>query len=248
MTVPEVQIKNLLDSILIIVVNDWDSHPIKSQTLLYNFFSGNAIGSYDYYIQAQELFLRGVNNPEKIETRIFFDVARASIPTIHIVLPEDAPGENGLGMDEDFEEPQYNVDEVSIPHTYTFVKFYNRRFDVRYHLVISSKNVTEVLLIYHLIKGMLIGLTDSVEIVYGFSNTKISGLDIQLSLEMLPPNVFTRGIELSASYEMAVPRIIDPTPFVNALHFTGTAIMEGATTTAAPTTTAAVTTVAPTTT
>jgi hypothetical protein len=79
-------------------------------------------------------------------------------------------------------------------------------FDVAYNIVITSDNSLEVICIYTLLKSTLIGIFDHIELS-GIRNPKLSGQDLQLNSDIVPPHIFVRGVGLNFSYELTVPSI-----------------------------------------
>ncbi|HNQ20662.1 MAG TPA: hypothetical protein PKI46_06345, partial [Bacteroidales bacterium] len=155
---------------------------------------------FNFFEQAQDIFLRGNEHPRKIAVRMMFDAQRANLPTIHISMPSESNGSDGLGVDEGYQEDIVDTENREVIKTYT------RMFDTQYNCIITSDNSTEVLCIYHLIKSVLIGIFDSIEFS-GIRNPKLSGQDLQINSDIVPPHIFTRGIGISCSYEQTVPSI-----------------------------------------
>jgi len=197
---PEIILKKLIDGILIYIKQDYNKYTDKSKSILYNYFNGQVYGKFDYYQQAVDLFInRGVEHQRKLETRIFFDSDRAGIPTIHITLPNENPAKDGLGMGEGYADPVI-IDGKQHEQ-------YTRTFDTMFHVVITSDNTFEVLLIYHLLRGMLVSVFDSLELS-GFMNVMIGGQDVQINSELVPKGIFFRSVTVKFEYEITVPSII----------------------------------------
>ena len=207
---PEVEIKKIIDGILAYIRKDTidnqnipdnpltpdedESDPPKEwQSLLYRLLEGVEVEKFDFFKEAQKFFLRDQRDSRYLETRLFFDVSRAHLPTIHITLPRDENGDNGLGVDEGYESPE-EFDEKSII-TYT------RAFKCTYKLVITSDNIIEVIMLYHLLRSFLIGFTD-VFSHKGIQNISFSGEEIQANTDLLPQGVFMRAINLNFFYEV----------------------------------------------
>jgi hypothetical protein len=79
-------------------------------------------------------------------------------------------------------------------------------FDAQYNCIITSDNSLEVLCVYHMIKATLIGIFDNIEF-QGIRNPKLSGQDLQLNSDLVPPHIFVRGVGINCSYEQSVPAI-----------------------------------------
>jgi len=198
LVIPEIQLLEIIDKLLNAVQADFKNKTEK-QTILSRLFEGRKVQKFDFFKQAQDLFIdRGVDHPRRIKTRIFFDASVAATPTIHITLPSEETGDDGLGVDAGF---QPNISEKG-----QVTQVFNRRFDTLYHIVITSANTFEVILIYHLLKAMLITTFVQLEFA-GLSNPKLSGQDLQIYQELAPPNIFIRGLGLRVSYDAEIPSL-----------------------------------------
>jgi len=198
--IPEIKVLEIIETALKVVEVDYKSHLIEAETILYQLFGSNQYGKYNFLEQSKDIFLRDNDHPRKIETRLMFDAKRAALPTIHISMPQESTGADGIGVDEGYQEDIVSTDSK------TFHKTYTRMFDVQYNCIITSDNSLEVLCIYHLLKSVLIGIFDSIEF-NGIRNPKLSGQDLQINSELVPPHLFIRGIGINFCYEQTVPAI-----------------------------------------
>ena len=200
MVIPEIQISQLISTCLSVVKKDYENSTDKEKSLLYIIMSGNSFGKYDFYKEAVDVIMRGKDHPREVQTRLLFDAQRAGLPTIHITMPSEQTGGNGIGFDQGYVPLTIDKENGLITH------YYNRMFNVQYHIVITSDNVFEVLMLYHLIKSVFISIVDELEFS-GIRNPSISGQDLQINGDIVPAGVFIRGIGLSCSYETEIPRI-----------------------------------------
>lgn len=199
--IPEIAMKNMLDAILLFIRTDYNNSSDKDDSYLAQLLNGSREGKYDLYEQAVEVFInRGINHPKELQVHHFFNSERASIPTIHIVLPDDVVGPNSLGVDEGYQDTVYNSISRTTKETY------NRTFDTRLHMVITSDNSFEVITIYHILRSALISTFNDLQFK-GFQNPKISGGDLQINPELVPEHVFFRAINLDFLYDVAGPSI-----------------------------------------
>lgn len=196
--IPEIKVNEILRTILKIVEVDFHESLDEKDSILYKIFGDNRVEKFGFFSQAKDIFLRDESHPRKIETRLLFDAQRASLPTIHTTMPSESPGADGIGIDEGYNENIVDKDSKQL------TKVYNRSFETRYHLMITSDNSLEVILIYHLMKNMLISIFDHIEFE-GIRNMKLSGMDLQINSDMVPSNIFVRGVEISFFYESQVP-------------------------------------------
>lgn len=211
-TIPEIKIVEVIEVALKTVEYDFNNEADEEKTLLYRIFGENQMGKFNFFKEAKDLFLRGNEHPRKIETRMMFDAQRAALPTIHISMPSDSPGADGIGVDQGYQENI--VDQVQ----QEVIPVYTRMFDATYHAIITSDNSLEVLLIYHLLRSVLIGIFDQIEF-NGIMNPKLSGQDLNIQGDLVPPHIFARGIGISCSYEITVPSI-NKEKFVNSFKLT----------------------------
>jgi hypothetical protein len=198
--IPEITLFKILETIIKFIEIDFNNTTDENKTMLFKIFGDNQVGKFNFYEQAKDIFLRDNAHPRQIAVRMMFDAQRANLPTIHISLPSESPGADGIGVDEGYQENDVDTENRTVNKTYT------RMFDTQYNCIISSDNSTEVLLIYHLLKSMLIGIFDTMEFS-GLRNPKLSGQDLQINSDIVPPHIFTRGVGISCSYEQTVSNV-----------------------------------------
>jgi len=200
--IPEVVLYNLITGMVNHVSADLESHSTDPEnSFIGRMLMGIKDHKHDYFIEAQSLFSRRDDNPRKIRTRLFFDAQEAHIPTIHVTMPQENSGQNSLGAGE------YGHED------YTYTNSLNneespareRRFDTNYQILITSDNHREVLIIYHIVRGMLISALSEVNIA-GLENPRLGGQDIRTNENIIPSSIFMRGISLQCSYDVLVPR------------------------------------------
>jgi hypothetical protein len=199
---PEVVLYHTLNSILEIVRNDFNSHQVED-TILYHYFAKNECGqdvkweTFHYFEQAKELFV----HKNKIQVNLGYNMEVSDIACIHILLPSESGQPLGIGADENYIGYQENK------HQDTYQAIFTEMFDATYNLIITSESTLEVLLIYNLLKASLISLYTHIELS-GLRLPKISGQDIQLAGDLVPPHIFHRSLSLNFKYEVHVPDIL----------------------------------------
>lgn len=187
---PEQRLKALMDFFLQFISEDY----------LFKLFGNQTFGKgeYNYFENAKALFLRGIDSPRKVVCNIFFNQARQNLPTIHIALNQDIPGEgNGLGFD-----PGLDTNPSENQFSDTFSRVYSARFNI----IFTSDNSFEVLLMYNVIRALVQGNPELLELS-GLSNIKLSGQDLVLTDYLMPPNIYARGFIIDCLYEITVPSI-----------------------------------------
>jgi hypothetical protein len=198
--VPEVTLRKILDGLLLHIRQDYAKHTAEPEkSLIYRYFGGINDHKKDYLADAVDLFTRESDHARFIETRMFFDASRGVVPTIHITMPSDQVGQNSIGVGESGEAAY-----VTTVGTDVFVD-YERRFDTQYHIVCTSDNHSEVLMMYYLVRAGLISILDTLSLA-GLENAKLSGQELKINPDLVPNHIFMRSIGLSFSYEEKVPR------------------------------------------
>ena len=70
---------------------------------------------------------------------------------------------------------------------------------------------------YNVFKAYFNSLLDTIDGL-GFRNPNLSGQDLQLNSDILPPHMFTRMLSLDFFYENTVPKL-ESHPIINAINF-----------------------------
>lgn len=161
------------------------------------------IENYDFYEQASEIFYRDKSNQRKVEVFLGYNLKRQNVPTIHITLSNEQNFQDGLGMDEGYDSE--DIDGL-------YQKSYTRTFNCSYGIVITSDNSTEVLVIYHVLKAMMILLYETFEL-NGIRNLKLSGQDITMNNDIVPLNIFHKSLTMNFFYECFVPQFASQIKF-----------------------------------
>lgn len=196
---PEVTLHRLIEGVVLHLNTEWQQANDKSKTLLYYMFEGSSHFKKNYYDQAVDLFTRKNDHPRHIQTRLFFDAHRAKIPTIHITMPSDESGEDSIGVGE-----SGAINSV-IDEPNQITPIYDRRFDTMFQIVCTSDNHSEVLIMYHALRAGLISVFDTVSF-QGLENPKLGGSELRISSDIVPENIFMRGITIRTSYDVKIPR------------------------------------------
>lgn len=195
--IPEIELHITLKAILELIRDDFSNQSNEQDTILYKLLGTNKLQRYSLFEQAKTVFLAKETDPRFLDVQMFFNLKRASIPTIHITLPSEQSGQNGIGIDEGFA----GIDTIGMGESMTTSPNYTRRFDTTYNLIITSDNTNEVILLYHMIRAILIPTFDHLNQI-GLENCKLGGRDIQTNNTLVPEHIFMRGISLSFSYDV----------------------------------------------
>ena len=187
---PEQRLKALVDFYMMSLTEDY----------LFSLFGNQTFGKgdYDYFTNAKALLLRPEDSPRKVECNIFFNRDRQGLPTIHIALNQDIPGEgNGLGVDPgtQFEENGQDYRETS-----------TRTYSARFNIICTSDNTFEVLIMYNVVRALFQGNPGLLAIA-GLGNAKFSGQDLILTDYLMPATIYARGFIVDCLYEITAPSL-----------------------------------------
>lgn len=211
--IPENILYNFVNALLQAVIKDYQTHNDKSLTMLYRMLKDietieGPQGKYNYYDQGVDLFMRGVDHPRQLQTRLFFDSERARIPTIHLTLPSEQFSSNAIGVGEGKE---IYIDS----ETQSYKPQYSRSFQANYNIIFTSDNTFEVILMYQVVRGLIISVLDVIDFS-GLQNPQLTGGDLNINSELVPTDIFMRALGISFIYTVEVPRFSD-SKFVNQL-------------------------------
>jgi len=199
---PDILLKSLLDAILDKIKTDYTSAGDKSTTFLYKMYNGLISGKYVFLAEAIKIFNRTADDPRTIDTRLLFDRERASLPTVHVTIPNETPYADGIGLDDGYVEN--TLDASSVAPNQTMTEYYTRGYESKFELIITGSNSFEVLMIFYTLKAALINNVESLE-VNGFRNLKIYGSDLKIN-DTLQNNAYMRILHLDSFFELNIPK------------------------------------------
>lgn len=150
------RMKQILNGLLAYVQNEYDTIP-EQETLLYQMFYGMKDGSFDFYKEAKEIFLRRNTNPRKLSVVMEFPKDKSHMPCIVLREParstvRPAPlGGFGLALEDVTGSPEYEREGFRQP---TLSKL---------SLMCFSSNMLESILISEVIYALLQGARNTFE-------------------------------------------------------------------------------------
>lgn len=202
--IASIRLKLILDGLLDVLRSNQLSTTIPSnQKFLYRVFNGIVIGKYNFYTEAVSLITRTPKDPNRLETRMMFDIDRANMPTVHIHMPSDNQGgENNVGMN-----LRYDADIME--------ETLGRTFTGMYDLIITSPNPLEVQLLYELLMSLLIAGKDTFN--HYFIKFNYSGKELMANPNIVPMNTFMKAITIKLDYERRVPKLNPDLTILNVL-------------------------------
>lgn len=201
--IPEVTILNFLNFALEEAEQDYFQNG--NQSAIVQYFKGLKIENFDFVSEAINIFTRDNETNQKLQVYIGFNLQRTEAsPAIHILLPNeqsgryDSLGTQAVGMGMGFQ----TVEDNAIYSTGRAYK--GRSFTCDYNLMITAMSSTQVILIYHFVRALLIGMKQELE-ASGLLNIVFAGSDINLMDEFVPPHVFSRMIRMTFDYSVSAP-------------------------------------------
>jgi hypothetical protein len=218
MIIPEVTIYNLLKAILAAVridhlangnasllsrLLDVDDNNVKIQ-----------IETYEYLKQGINVFTADVDKSRRLTLNIGYNLEVGRAPAIHILMPNESDADvSGMTHESDeWDEDEQITSFDSITHVKT-TSLSNGSM-ASYALMITSDNSTEVVLIYQVLKALVTLYRDEFSVL-GFNNLKMTGSDIVMQSELVPPNIFHRNLSLSFSYQSNLTKKYSKIPITN---------------------------------
>jgi len=201
MLIPEVLIYNLIGNFLRIIQEDYAAYGTQEEcTLIGMMFdkddNNNTIefDRYNFLKQAKSILLRDNTNSRTLKHFVGYNLEQASSPCIHILLPTENKGKfDAISVDETdtYLRNTCNGDGI-------FQKKSNSSNSV-YHLMITSDNSHEVLIIYYWLKAMLTIFGDTLGL-HGMLNATVSGQDVTMQQELTPPHIYHRNLSIQFDY------------------------------------------------
>lgn len=220
MLIPEIILYNTLKGFVKVIADDYSNASDKTQTILNDLFNvdNNAnslfLENFNYLEQSIALFTRTQESPRQFQVNIGYNLQRAFLPCVHILLPQESPGRyDSIGLSEGEISTEYHPEATQQYEIITRVITYRATFD----LMITSDNTSEVLLIYYFIKTMFPYCIDTLELL-GLHNFKFTGQDVQLDPAYAPPNIFHRTLRVEFDYQSET-KVRHYRQMANALNF-----------------------------
>lgn len=169
---------------------------LTQNSFLFKLISSINLQKYNFLKESIAVFITDIGNPRHLEIDLMYNSQVNRVPSIHITTPADSPHQNGIGMDEGYQEELLN--NTITPTSYQSV--FTRRYTGVYDIVITSDNNNEVILIYHVVRALLTSLYFHFQ-AKGLENISISGQDLTPYQELIPKGSFQRAIRLKLEYE-----------------------------------------------
>mgnify|MGYP001239130242 CR=1 FL=1 len=219
--IAEYELWKLVNIFLSITRENFNSRIDPKSTFLWYIFGENelkesiSIQNFNLFEQAKSILIKE-GSPRELTVGIGYNLERAEIPRIHILLPSESPIQAGIGANEGYEPSEVNVTEGKRYQHYT------ANSSVTYNLLITSDNMNEVLVIYNWLKSITLSLNGQLEL-RGLQNCMFGGSDLNIDESLVPSNIFHRNFNLSFTYDYSVPDILG-SQTINSLDASGSLI------------------------
>ena len=148
----------------------------------------------NFYKQAKKIIL----DENNLSVNFGYNLETSTPICMHIILPSEQ-GKMCIGADEGY------LSERDKEGNYQF--YHTEMYETTYQIMITSTNSTEVTIVYHIIKSMLLMLVDQIDLM-GLRNPTLSGNDIVMQDDLTPVPIFHRVLNVSFTYEHNVPKLI----------------------------------------
>jgi len=228
--IPETIILDSLEKGLQFVRTDYQTNldaNAEQDSYLYRILHGIGIERYTYFTQGKKVFLAEEDDPRKLNIDLMYNMNVDKVPSVYIALANEQNGQNGMGLDQGYQQDLENEDGSTLP-------VFTRRKNTSYNIMITSDNSNEVVMIYHFLYALLTSLIPHLNIK-GLENISIGGQDLQLRGDLIPKNIFMRALAINLQYETSVPDL-SRNPTAGAIFFSGTPVEEVIPTTTTTTT------------
>lgn len=149
---------------------------------------------YNFFEQAKAILLRDNTNSRRLQHFVGYNLQQASAPCIHILLPTENKGK--------FDTISYSETDTYTKNTCTGDGLFQQKStssSAVYHLMITSDNSHEVLIIYYWLKAMLVIFSDTTGL-YGLLNLVVSGQDVTMQQELTPTHIYHRNLSIQFDF------------------------------------------------
>ena len=148
----------------------------------------------NFYKQAKKIIL----DENNLSVNFGYNLETSTPICMHIILPSEQ-GKMCIGADEGYLSERDKEGNYQLYHT--------EMYETTYQIMITSTNSTEVTIVYHIIKSMLLMLVDQIDLM-GLRNPTLIGNDIVMQDDLTPVPIFHRVLNVSFTYEHNVPKLI----------------------------------------
>jgi hypothetical protein len=196
LVIPEAIITRMVEGFLDFLRNEIKNSTTESETFLYLLLKGESDSQFDYYDNAKNIFSRKPDDERRVQFRQTLDRSRLQLPTITLLIDEETLHKRqSVGQGEG--------DYGSITTQEGKLKaIYSKRYNGKCHLLITSDNPAEVMVIEAVMKA---GLNS---VFMSFDDSCLQGLRIErggLQMGSEAINAAHVGLEISYFYDLKTP-------------------------------------------
>lgn len=202
------KIRQLVQSLFDFVQKDFNSLP-ETQTFLYQMFWGVQDGSFNFYNQARDIFLRTNTSPRKVMVLMEYPKDKAHFPCVVVREPQKSPKFTpfgGVGDPESFGVPQYQREG--------FTTFTSSKIDI----MCISYNFLESVLLGETLYTLLEGARNTLE--QEFLNFDFSMSEIVVENQLFPTPIVIKNISIAVDEESRFASLlIDGNNLIRSIRF-----------------------------
>lgn len=188
-----VKIKKIVEACLEYVQTDFESKTDEKDSFLYKVLGDTQDGSFNYYEQAKNIFLRKETNPNNIKVVLEYPKDKTGLPAYVIREPGKKGGiANSIGKIESF--------MGGIP-------MYRDTRQYGLEIMCFSVNMNESILMSEILYALLLGSWDI--LASQFLKIEFTMKELMMQNNLIPIPIFIRSIGLDLSSEETVPGLAD---------------------------------------
>lgn len=192
-----IKTKNLIVDLLAYIKADYDTNPIDLQTWLYDLLGDQVDGTYNFYEQAKDVFLRGDSSPKNITVRLEMPKDITNLPCIVVREPARTKGlGNTIGRicGDIVEVDSADQRQVVLDH---------KRYS--FEIMCVSANVLESVMISEVVYSLLMAYYSALSDDY--TNVEIQLKEIMAETNLIPTPIIMRNIILDLDIYNGIPAI-----------------------------------------
>lgn len=190
-----VKIKKIVEACLEYVQTDFESKENEKDSFLYKVLGDTQDGSFNYYEQAKNIFLRKETNPNNIKVALEYPKDKTGLPAYIIREPGKTGGiANSIGKIESFMGG---------------VPMYRDTRQYGLEIMCFSVNMNESILMSEILYALLLGSWDT--LASQFLKIEFTMKELMMQNNLMPTPIFIRSIGLDLSSEEIVPGLVDTT-------------------------------------
>lgn len=188
-----VKIKKIVEACLEYVQTDFESKTDEKDSFLYKVLGDTQDGSFNYYEQAKNIFLRKETNPNNIKVVLEYPKDKTGLPAYVIREPGKTGGiANSIGKIESFMGG---------------VPMYRDTRQYGLEIMCFSVNMNESILMSEILYALLLGSWDI--LASQFLKIEFTMKELMMQNNLIPIPIFIRSIGLDLSSEETVPGLAD---------------------------------------